>query len=278
MIDDRQFRRLTLLTKNYTEVRDYYMEKCVNRPTATPQEISLIILSNEINELAISLLTLYKNKATIGMDSLNRIILEKRIYIAQILKSSDSARAFLYKKQLLQFEMKKDIFENEEFQNGFSKMLKKPLKDIQKGFEEKFKLLNESTFQELHSNYKTCFNYEIIEGHLFQHKWYNFNKKTNTIKKLAKQNNLIDEYITLYHMFSFEIHSINLNSMYSVGKFKNRTQFGINDKDGRSFEGDDLAITTYLLLNTINHLLDAKKMTKKMKSKVTITLESTLYD
>ena len=268
------------LNRHYTKISYYYMGKCVSRPNATYQENGLLILSNEINELSKSLLYLSKNDAILGIDSLNRDILERYIYIKQIMSNADSAKAYFLKGQLTELDLllkikgiktyqskSKDIT---EYQNAISNMMNKPIQEIQKHFDNNSGKVSKEAEIKIIEEYKSCFSYPIADDHIFMQKWYNFNSKTKNLEKLARENNLIDEYLTLYSFFSSEVHSSNSSGTRQTTEVKGRVFLGFLEKPEAK---SGLTFAINYLRESIKILLDSKNMPKKFKR----SLDEELY-
>lgn len=273
--EERQIVRLNRLIEYYDFIFNYCNEKKIKPYSDVYRNVVLFILSNDINEIAKSILRLYEGNSRIGIDSLNRMAFEKYIFVLLTKNSETKSKAYIHKLKIRNYEHVSNLLYDEEYANSFSKlsgleinMVKKELLKKYPNFDaDKVKLFNE---------YCSCYNYEINENHVFNHKWYNFSKKANSIKKLAEEVGLFDEFRILYDINSSEVHSLVLNEYYKFINEDDKSYIAVLNQDINSNDISGIVFISTKIYHIILIFFDVYKVPKKIRMEFNKKISETI--
>lgn len=253
MENNRNYERLTKIIDFSSKISDYCTKNRMPKTGVKNRDLALILLFNDIIELAKSIDTLYKNNKSIGLYSLLRIAFEKYLFLIHVSKKSNNADAFINSIRMKNYEYYYKIQNNDEFCSMLSKSLGCSCADLRKNAYDKWSnIYNDENVRNLIDTYRSCFDWEISSKttELFKVDWYNFDGKTNDLWKLAKKLDKLDKYITFYKFPSSEVHSSTLGSRYVIEKIEGKLIFGIINDDSISNE-EILPFATTVLLDSI---------------------------
>ncbi|MDE8127539.1 DUF5677 domain-containing protein [Erysipelothrix rhusiopathiae] len=256
----KDLKRLEQLSSLYTDLRDYCIEKKVSRPQASIQDISLILLSNDINEISKSVIALYKGNAFLGIPTLVRVAYEKYYYFQHVMKSTTNSKAFYYNLQLKNSLLLKKLTSPNKYSESVAKIQGYTVDEINRNYVEQFGNFDEKIFVELENEYRNCFKYEI--KNLYTHKWYSSDKSINNLKDLANSLGLESEYAVQYERLSGEVHSYVMSQNYAYYNVEDKLFLGIY-QDGVTTQNNDHLVFMYVKVYKV--ILDLYKHYKAPK-------------
>lgn len=188
-------------SESHRQILDKYkifIDDLINEGESEKDIVSEVVGNIAINvyDLSKSILVLEENSQYAGLDTLMRLVVERYVYIAYILKDDSFRRANAYK--LNYFFAQKNLIDN---------LLSS---DKINGEESRLDDRNVVSYEEY---FKTQFDpYEKEYNSLYPHKlnkyWYNNDNKTPNFYKLCKKLGLLEEYNFIFRVTSLEVHAI----------------------------------------------------------------------
>lgn len=256
MNEDLERKRISDLIDFYIKIRNFTIDKKINKPKANLKDISYIILTNDINEFAKSIICLYDNKSIIGISSMVRISFERLLFLNHIIKKSSYAAAYYYSLQLTQLNYILNIEKDGEFLEKLARLLGKNTQELLNEVHAKFNRIDEQKKRDdLIREYKNCFDYDLIDKDLFKKNWYDFDGKTPHLRELANKLRKHDEYLVNYEFLSSEIHSTTLGPNYVFDNIENEQIIGILDDKTNLQNNQLLTYMNLILLESIEILI-----------------------
>lgn len=261
---------LTKLTELFTELCIYCNTKRMSKPESTEQEKVMIILVNDINEIAKSFISLYSDSREIGYQSFIRIAYEKYIYLLHILENIKNAKAYFYYLFIHQIIYYNKFIEGTDYNEALSRLTNEEDEDIKNEILRSFSESRKEIIDfGIIDKYKECFDFEVEgESNFFRkHEWYNSDNKTGNFKELAKKLNKLDEYMIIYEITSSEIHSKGLGGRYKIEIVNSKTEL-IFHNDTSKLDNDSIVIMYTILCNSINLFINFFKPPHKYKNEI----------
>ncbi|MDP3442261.1 MAG: DUF5677 domain-containing protein [Ignavibacteria bacterium] len=225
---DKEIQRLERQIKAFEDILEFCISNRMRNHDGPHINLALIILGNDIKEIAKSVLCLFKNNLLVGIDSLNRIALEKLMYLKLVYNNELKSKAFYLKIQLKRIELINNLIFDEEFLKSYMKLSNSSLDQVKKLIS-----MDNVEFQDMKQKmfdaYKEIYEYDINDDWVFKHTWYNFDGKTKDLFTLAQKVQLKDDYRIYYELFSQEVHSKSLGHQYKIVQKKDSTYLEILD-------------------------------------------------
>ena len=273
--EQRSIKRLSQMIDYY----DYIIECAIKRRFKSYSNqyinLSFLILSNDIREIAKSILILYQNESRIGIDSLNRVAFEKFLFLLVVIKSNGKAKAFYLKQHIRQYEHLEKLLHDKTYISSFLKLTGKDAKSTRSFLKDKYPNFKTSIV-ELFELYYECYDYVIEDTQKFRHKWYNFNGETNSISKLAYELGLSEEYNVIYDLQSSEVHSLSLSKYYKRLEENGKAYFGILKEKDIEYELSGILFITAKLFDVLKILFELYSIPKREKDTFYTIMQSTI--
>lgn len=271
---EKELERLERLSLFYVELIDYCLKNKVRKPQASIRDLSIMMLSNDINEIAKSVITLYKSEAVLGINSLVRIAYEKYYYFKHVLSNRNHALAFYYHIQLKNNFRLQELAEPTNYSKGVAKLANLDLDKLNQKYTKELEKIDKKNFKDLEYEYRSLFNYEI--KNLKKHNWYSFSKSINNVKDLAESLGLEYDYYVQYSNLSGEVHSYVRSQNYEIQVEADKACFAIYS-DVDNTKNKEQLVFMYLKLNdTILNLIDYYKVPNKFKKEHARILKETI--
>lgn len=204
-------------SESYRKILEKYkifIDDLINEGESEKDIVREVVGNIAINvyDLSKSILVLEENSQYAGLDTLMRLVFERYVYIAYILKDDSFRRANAYK--LNYFFVQKKLLDN---------LLSS---DKINGEESRLDDRNVVSYEEY---FKTQFDsYEKEYNSLYPHKlnkfWYNYDDKTKNFYVLCEKLGLLEEYNSLFRVTSFEVHATTGLKHFSYNRYAKDTQ------------------------------------------------------
>lgn len=269
-----ELERLERLSLFYVELRDYCLKNGVSKPQASIRDLSIIMLSNDINEIAKSVIALYKSEVFFGINSLVRIAYEKYYYFKHVLRNRNHALAFYYHIQLKNNYRLQELAEPTNYSKGVAKLANLDLDKLNQEYTKELEKIDKKNIEDLEQEYKSLFNYEI--KNLKKHNWYSSSNKINNVKDLAESLGLEYEYYVQYSNLSGEVHSYVKSQNYEILVEADQAFFAIYSDVDNTKKRDQLVFMYVKLNETIVNLIDYYKVPNKFKKEHTRIFNETI--
>jgi hypothetical protein len=265
--EQRQITRLRICIDFYDDLIDFCIEHRMKHSTRTYNNIMIFVLSNDIKEIGKSILALYESNSRIGIDALNRIAFEKYLYFLYIGNSENRAKACYLKLQMRQYELMTNLLYDNAYKSSFSKLIGKNIDTVTKELIDKYPDFDENK-NRIIEEYRSCFDYIISDENIFRHRWYNFNGKIKSIKKLAEEVKVLDEYTVQYDINSSEVHSSNLKNYYKFFKKDDQSYFAALNDEAIIREVEGVIFISLKLFECISILFEVFRIPKKTRQRL----------
>lgn len=266
-MENRELQKFIILKDYYKEIIDFCISKKLTKPKASISELSFILLAFDLFELLNSIELLFKNKSLIGLESLIRITFERYMYLKLVLSKNKYGEAYYLSMQVSQIEMLNSINEDSENLEAFSKSLGKGKEEFKSEINYRFnKKENKLKHENILKNYKKLFEFDIPENRVFKVKWYNLEKDANELRKLAVKINEIEGYLTIYKLFSNEIHGTTMSSYFKLINIPDETIIGVVEENGL-INKNQIVFASSIIFKAINLIEKKYKIPKYMKKR-----------
>ncbi|MDQ1005424.1 hypothetical protein QFZ28_006002 [Neobacillus niacini] len=240
-----------------TVIRDYFQNGKNNVEFGYTDAVVLGLLENLINHSK-SIVILLENKHHSSLDSILRTVFENFVYLKFIFQKDTTrrARSYDYSNRIkiigLAEKLTEDSMDGVKMREFLEMGKDTVLKEITKGIDDEFKA-------------------NTINGYLKEigmqrkeQKWYNLDGKTNNLKAVCSQLDLLVQYDLLYPILSIETHGKNAIRNFSF--WEKRVDL-LNIMKNEEFY---ISLSSIYVMESIKLIYSHYKLKKALKSFETI--------